>query len=161
MKVVAFAIFRKEILEALRDKRSLFLVFFVPLFFYPCVLGVSMLSQPAALHDQDEQVFAEWVNLPDESQVKKPDVDGLQWVEDSTEDLNLVQVLGTDKGYSLTYEDTLFGELQKDIVLQKLSAHKDQQVEENLIAAGVPVNLLTPFEIEVIQPDASKSGIGF
>ena len=42
MRQVASAIFRKELREVLRDRRTLFLALFLPLLFYPVLMGVSL-----------------------------------------------------------------------------------------------------------------------
>ena len=85
MKGVVLAILKKEMREVLRDKRTLFLALFVPLLFYPVLMGVSLaVSDNAQVSTETDTIVVVGIDVPEELEV----IEGVKWIEMDKESLH-------------------------------------------------------------------------
>lgn len=154
---VAKAVFYKEIREVFRDKRTLLLALVLPMFFYPVLVSVSLLSS----EPQDkENVEMQRVGIG--AVASMPKVEGIEWVQRGKvrESGDLVFLQRQSKGdFLLNYIPSFAGEKQKEEVLRLLEKHKEQIVLQQFKEQGLAANLLEPFRVEVKKTVGARGEI--
>lgn len=154
MNAVFLASLKKELREALRDKRALFLTVLMPLVFYPAMVGGNVWMQLNHQKKQAERALSVGVIgevetgwLPTE-QIRWSRVDG----EDVVSILNeghydlLIECDGSQM--RLHYHSGQGGRSALHKVEQALETYRKRAVEEKLRELGVDTDVLTPFEIQ-------------
>lgn len=179
-------VFKKEILELIRDKKNLFMMFILPILMYPLItIGASQIIM-SSMNDinrkevrllVDDNIDAELYNYLKNSDeirgdkdqgkitIEKKNTDEKEvkkGIKDETYDLALVR--GDRNSYKI-YVDTRLD--KAELVVNRLSdilkKYKDKIIDDNLKAAGInPKDVLNPIsytKVSVAESQEEASGL--
>ncbi len=158
---IVFTVMRKEILEMLRDRRTLISMVLVPILAIPALLGVANFFTSSG----QKQAAQEAVNVAVEERIAMPGLEqalrsaGFK-LAPSSDPRSLVErkkaaaaVIAAEPGKVRIYVDA---SRQGSVVsAEKLRAALDglktQMIRESLAGSGIPLNVLEPFKVERVD----------
>jgi len=150
LKVVK-AIFRKEVLEVLRDKRTLFLAFVVPLLFYPFLFGMTAwVGVDTGDVKKGEQIE---VGVIGDLPVEVKELEELIFKEvSSIDELETSVVIEYTEGEMVThYLPSLRGEAEKIAIIDLLEEASYDSFVQSLGSSGVDVRSHQSFSVREMK----------
>ncbi len=152
---ILLASWKKEIREALRDKRALFLTLIVPLVFYPAMLGLTGWMQ----HDQIQKESSKPLKIGVWNQsdsIVFPEAEGVDWVTvDSLEQRDRFSffVHVEEKSYNhfpieIYYRDTAQGDFARNRVQKVLSDIEKKLIKKRLTEKGLDQGFIEPLSVQ-------------
>ena len=154
---VIFSIFKKELLELIRDKRTLFLLILLPFFLYPVLFTVLGKVGAAQGEKLDNEVLDVWVNIKDDERIlintlKEESSLNLIFKEFEKAQLDtLDKVIGLKIESSklldtlVNYEATIYANQTSDLVKTKKSMIRKALEKEN---RGYLKNRLKQYDLD-------------
>lgn len=172
-------IFRKEILEVIRDQRMLFLVILMPFFLYPALFTVMGKVQASSNEKMRTEKLAVTINedaqgtdlaqlIAQDSSLEVSYVDFADTELDSTRGKQLAIILPLADNDSLdqTANVSIFGDDSEDIVSNRrrgvarlIEGYGQQLTAERVSAAGLPDATLRPFAVEQQNTSIQQSPV--
>ena len=183
MKQIAAAILRKEIREVLRDKRTLFLALFLPLLFYPALMGVSISVSKesakgavkekvvvfydrsgtlfengfSAVTDKKEDSMVVWREWSDPEKSRKGEVSKVLLPAEA--DAGLFWNEDT-KVYQLFWRSTPKGAKAKRLLSVLLEKVRERLIEKELAKSGLELSAIEPFKLQEVNVTPVREQVG-
>lgn len=158
---------QKEIREALRDRRALFLTLIMPLVFYPAMLGLTAWMQHDQIQKESLKTLAVGI-LDQSSSVALPESRGVKWV--SVESLDQVSKFDVFLHFkvsnneqlpvTLYYHDTARGDIAKARIEGVLSDLEGGMIAEKLKEMQIDSSIMKPLVIERINQASARQSAG-
>ncbi|MBQ9929027.1 MAG: CPBP family intramembrane metalloprotease [Lachnospiraceae bacterium] len=171
---------KKEIMDILRDKKTLIIMVVVPLLLYPTIMiGMSLImsmviqSQEEAVHtvayegsaadaevvEALEALYAEHsedlaCELTFEQMKRNDEAQADVWLSVSAEEGENIKV---EISYTSTNQDSNYAE---SAVTELLSYYKDDLLKEKLAGEGLTEEFLTPVEVESVDSASESESMG-
>ena len=164
----AYAVYKKEMLEILRDKKTLILMILVPIILYPLIMVASMQMSIGMNTSSNERItIATNVgNTPILSELIQHNdpsfnIINVEDVELAIKDNTIEAYLEVNEfqEYTIVYDATKTNSRAKTALNTFLEEYKQQVVKDNLIAAGQDLTILEPISI-VTKNIADGDSIG-
>ncbi len=161
------ATLRKEIREALRDRRALFLTLIMPLLFYPAMLGLTGWLQHDQLKKEAVKVLRVGV-FNENSVLQLPDTEGMKWIKVENLDrirafplfIHIKQKSNNQFPIQLYFYDTAQGDIARSRVDSVLREIEDELIRAELDNLELAPSFLEPLRVERINQASTRESVG-